>query len=101
MASIEKVMKGPTDFDYFRAASYLNLVDKDLKTALQYIQVASKGENPTFSLLRREVTILAKLGRYTEAIKAAQLSNEKAREVDNIDVIKLNDKSIIEWKEKI
>lgn len=102
MSSIAKAMNGqPSDFDYFRAASYLYSVDQDLNKALAYIQIASHGENPTFFFLRREATILAKLGRYQEAIHAAEQSTDLAEKVENIDVIKLNDKSILEWKEML
>lgn len=101
MASINKVMDGPTDFDYFNAASYLNSVDQDLETALKYIQVASKGEKTTFFFLLRESTILAKLGRYREAIQAAKKSNELAETAGNIDAIKINNTSIKEWESKL
>jgi len=101
MASIDKVMKGPNDFDYFYAASYLYSVEQDMETALKYIQVASHGSNPTFFFARREATILAKLGRYKEAIAAAMRSNELGKKVGNIDVVKLNDQSIAEWKAKM
>ena len=101
MANINKVMNGPSDFEYFRAASYMYSVDEQLELALEYIQKASNGERPTFFFSRREATILAKLGKYKEAIKAAQRSNELAQDVGNIDVIKLNDKSIKEWTDKL
>jgi len=101
MKDINKIMSGPSDIDRFYAASYLYSADVDLKRALAYIQVATKGDKPTFFYARREATILAKLGKYQEAIEAAEASTKLAEKVGNIDVIKLNNESIKEWKMKV
>ncbi len=97
MASIEKTLAGPTTFDYFRAALYLHESGKDLDTALDYIQKATKGDNPRFFQVHREALILADLGRKTEAISAAKRSLALAKKAGNDDFVRLNEQSIKEW----
>ncbi len=97
MAGIEKMLAGPSSFDYFRAALYLHERGQDLNTALQYIQKATKGENPRFFQVHREALILADLGRKAEAIAVAKKSLELSKKAGNDDFIRLNEKSIKEW----
>ncbi|MEW7289320.1 DUF2911 domain-containing protein [Aquimarina sp. 2304DJ70-9] len=97
MASIEKTLAGPTTFDYFRAALYLHESGKDLDTALEYIQKATKGNNPRFFQVHREALILADLGRKTEAITVAKRSLALAKKAGNDDFVRLNEESIKEW----
>ncbi|MBL0684506.1 DUF2911 domain-containing protein [Aquimarina mytili] len=97
MANIEKVLAGPTTFDYYRAALYLHESGKDLNTALQYVQKATKADNPRFFQVYREALILADLGRKTEAIIAAKKSLELSKKAGNDDFVRLNEKLIKEW----
>lgn len=100
IASINKSMAGPSDFEYFQAASYLASNGTDQQQALEYIQMVTKGENPRFFHYRIEAVILAKLGQYDKAIKSAIKSNELAEKAGNIDAVKLNNSSIEEWMAK-
>ncbi|WP_299220867.1 DUF2911 domain-containing protein [uncultured Aquimarina sp.] len=97
MASIEKTISGPTDFEYFQAALYLHEAQTDLDKALTYIQKATKGKNPLFFQVYREALILADLDRKTEAITAAKRSLELSKKAKNKDFIRLNEKNIKKW----
>lgn len=99
LANIDRVIAGPSIFDYFFAATYLHESGEDLPRALSYIQKATQSETPRFFFSRREALILADLGRKPEAIVAAQRSMELAKEVGNADVVRMNERSIREWKE--
>lgn len=100
MASIEKMLAGPTAGDYYRIGVYYHDSGRDLKTALEYVQKATKGDNPRFWQLRRESLILADLKMYKEAVDVAQKSLELAKEAENEDYVKMNTNSIAEWSKK-
>lgn len=100
MESIEKVMAGPSNNDYYNAASYFHSSGKDLEQALEWIQKATKVDNPKFWQVRRESLILADLGRTKEAIEAAKKSKSLAEEAGNADYVKMNEQSIKEWMAK-
>ena len=97
MADIEKTMAGPGGGDYYTAASYYFKNDRDLDQALEWIQKATHVDEPRFWQVRREAEILAKLGRYKEAIEVAEKSRELARAADNADYIKINNQNIKKW----
>lgn len=97
MASIDRVLSGPTAGDYYTAGSYLHNSGKDLEKALMYVQKATHGESPKFWQVRQESLILAKLGRKAEAIAAAKKSLELAKTAGNDDYVRMNEKSIKEW----
>lgn len=100
MASIDKVMAGPSLADYFNAGSYLHDSGKDLNKALEWVQKATKTAEPKFWQVRREALILADLGRTKEAIEAAELSKKLAMEAGNDEYVKMNEESIAEWSKK-
>lgn len=97
MADIKRVMSGPSQNDYFAAASYYHESGKDLKKALEYIQKATHTDEPRFWQVRREALILADLGMKKEAIEAAKKSMKLAEEAGNEDFVRMNKKSIEEW----
>lgn len=97
MTRINQVMKGPSSFDYFNAASYLSQSNMDLPLALTYIQKATSNDNPRFFFYRIEATILAKMKRYKEAIEAAKKSIILAKKSGNVDAVLLNKRSIHDW----
>lgn len=100
MANIDRVLAGPSAGDYYTAANYYHSAGKDLNKALMWIQKATKVDNPRFWQVRREALILADLGRYQEAIKAAQLSHDLAEKAGNADYVKMNKDSIAMWSKK-
>jgi hypothetical protein len=97
MASIDKVLAGPTPGDYFAAGSYLHDSGKDLNKALEYVRKATMVEKPAFWQVRKESLILADMGRKADAIAAAKKSLALATEAKNKDYITMNEKSIAEW----
>lgn len=100
MANINRVMAGPSEGDYYAAATYYHEAGKDLKQALTWVQKATKVASPKFWQVRRESLILADLGMKKEAIAAATQSLNLAKEAKNDDYIKMNEQSIAEWTKK-
>ncbi len=100
MASIEKVMNGPTANDYFAAGSYYHDAQKDNKKALEWVNKAieMQGENSAFWMLRKKSLIQADLGMKKEAIATARQSMELAKKANNADYVKMNEDSIKEWE---
>lgn len=98
MASIEKVMNGPTANDYFAAGSYYHDSGKDSKKALEWVNKAieMQGEAP-FWMLRKKSLIQADLGMKKEAIATAKLSLAGAEKAGNADYVKMNKDSLKEW----
>ncbi len=104
MASIEKVLAGPTGNDYFSAAQYFYQADGDLKKALEYVNKAvssvKEGQDVPFWHLRLKSLIQAKLGDKAGAIATAKLSLAGAEKEKNDDYVKMNNDSIKEWSKK-
>jgi len=100
MASIDKVLAGPTPNDYYAAGSYYHASGKDLNKALEYVQMATNTDKPKFWQVRKESLILADLGRIPEAVKAANKSLQLAEAAGNADYVKLNKESIGVWSKK-
>lgn len=97
--SIEKTLAGPSMNDYYQAAAYNLMADKDLEQALEWINMAmEKGANEKFWMVRRKALIEAKLGKYKDAIASAKLSLELAEKAGNDDYVRMNEASIKEWK---
>lgn len=99
MANINQAMEGPSEFDYFFAATYLHESGKNIDKALEYIQKATKSEKPRFFFFRREALILADMNRKKDAILAARRSSELALSAGNQDFLRLNELSIKEWEQ--
>ncbi|WP_456377985.1 DUF2911 domain-containing protein [Lutibacter sp.] len=95
--SIDVIMSGPSESDYFQAATYYHTEGKDLKQALAWIKKATAGDDPEFWYLRRMSLIQADLGDKKGAIATAKKSLEGAKKANNADYIKMNEESIAEW----
>ena len=95
--SIDGVMNGPSNNDYFQAATYYHTEGKNLKQALTWMQEATKGDNPPFWHLRRMSLIQADLGDKAGAIATAKKSLAGAEKANNADYVKMNKESIAEW----
>ncbi len=97
MAGIKSTMAGPSAGDYMNAANYYSSAGKDINQAVTWAAKAvSMGSNQFFNL-RQYSLILAKAGKYTEAIAVAKESLTKSQEAKNNDYIKMNEASIKEW----
>lgn len=95
--SIEAVMAGPSGNDYFQAASYYHTEGKDLNKALEWMKLATTGDNPPFWYLRRMSLIQADMGDKKGAISTAEKSMAGAEKAGNTDYVKMNKESIAEW----
>lgn len=103
MAQIESFAKSPEASlanAYYQSASYYLNTKRDMKKALEWVDKALAVNPDFFWQYRTKALILAELGRYKEAIAAAQISTEKAKVAGNGDYPRMNDKSIAEWKGK-
>ncbi|MBK9107839.1 MAG: DUF2911 domain-containing protein [Saprospiraceae bacterium] len=96
IASIDKVLAGPTSNDYYNAARYYFDTKKDQNLALQWAHKSNE-MGATFWKLRLESLILAGLGRKIEAIEIAQKSKALSIEANNDEYVKMNERSIQEW----
>lgn len=101
MASIDKVMAGPTSNDYFSAAQYLYQSNGDLTKALAYANKATElNKDKPFWMYRVKSLIQAKMGDKKGAVETAKTSLAMATEAKNADYVKMNNESIAEWSKK-
>lgn len=101
MASIDKVMNGPSSQDYFSAAQYLYQSNGDLTKALAYANKATElNKDKPFWMYRLKSLIQAKTGDKKGAIETAKTSLAMATEAQNADYVKMNNESIAEWSKK-
>lgn len=104
LASINKVLAGPTAGDYFSSAQYFYQSNGDLNKALEYVNKAislvKAGTDVPFWHLRLKSLIQGKLGDKAGAIATAKLSLAGAEKEKNDDYIKMNNDSIKEWSKK-
>jgi hypothetical protein len=104
MASINKVLAGPTAGDYYSSAQYLFSTETDLNKALEYVNKAvglvKAGDDVPFWHLRLKSLIQAKLGDKAGAIATAKQSLAGAEKAKNNDYVKMNNDSIKEWSKK-
>ncbi len=101
MASIEKVLRGPTANDYYSAANFLFQSNTDIAKSLVYVNKSLElSKDKPFWFLRLKSLIQAKQGDKSGAIETAKLSLEAAEEAKNQDYVKMNRDSIAEWSKK-
>ena len=101
MASIDKVLAGPSAGDYFSAAQFYYQANGDLTKALTYVNKALElnKQNP-YWYTKLKSLIQAKLGDKKGAIETARMSLEAAKIAKNNDYIKMNEDNILEWSKK-
>jgi len=100
-ASIVQTLSGPSANDYYRAADYYHTAGKDMKKALEWINIyLEKTPDPQFWVLRKKSLIQAELKDYKGAIATAKLSLEKSLAAKNNDYVRMNEASIAEWNKK-
>jgi regulator of sirC expression with transglutaminase-like and TPR domain len=85
---------------YYQASSYLYGAKKKMEMALDYATKAVELRPDTYWMHRNRALILAELGNYKEAVKAAEESTKYAVEMGNENYPKMNAASIAEWKKK-
>ena len=97
MKSIEKTLAGPSNGDYFAAGTYMARAGVDNEKALMYIRKATESDDPKFWQVKQESEILAKMGKYKEAIKKATQSLALAEKAENANYIRMNKENIAKW----
>lgn len=97
-ASIVKTMNGPSDRDYYGAASYYLASGENLEEALEYIEkaVEIRGDE-AYWYLRKQALIQFELGQKKAAIETAKRSLASAEKAGNKGYVQMNQKSIEEW----
>jgi hypothetical protein len=103
MAQIqEKVINGQNVAPnvYAAAANYYLETDRDPKMALDWINKATEKEAP-FWLLHAKAKIQAKNKDFAGAVQTAEQSIQAARQANNEDYVRMNEKLIMEWKPQI
>ena len=96
-ANIKQVMAGPSQNDYYAAASYYEQNDKNLETALKYVNKAIDMGYKRYWTVGTKSNILSKLGKKAEAISAAKMSAKLASEAGNQGWVKTMEKNIMAW----
>jgi tetratricopeptide (TPR) repeat protein len=100
LASIKKVMAGPTANDYHAAAKYYLDEKIDDKQALEWVDKAIATRPEAYWMLRTKSLILASLSMYSEAIKTAEQCLKLAEaDGDSAYVIQCKN-SIADWKKR-
>lgn len=84
---------------YFQAASYYLETNRDMKQALEWINIATKTD-PKFYQLHVKAKIQVQLGDCKGAIETANKSIELAKEAKNDEYVKMNEKLINDCKKK-
>lgn len=82
---------------YFQAATYYYETDRDLNKALEWVNKTLE-VNQAYWILHLKAKIQAKMKDFKNAITSAEGSIAKAKEANNEDYVKLNEKAIAEWK---
>ena len=97
--SITKVMGGPSANDYYSSAKYYYTKEIDKEKALEWINAAVEIRGASaYWMTKMQAEILAWNGDYTKAIETAQISMKMAESKGNNDYVRMNEKSIAQWK---
>jgi len=101
MASIDKIMAGPSAGDYFSAAQFYLQSNGDMTKALTYVNKALELNKATpYWYTKLKSLIQAKLGDKKGAIETAKISLAAAKIAKNNDYVKMNEDNIAEWSKK-
>ena len=100
--NIERVLNGPSAWDYYNAAEHNRRAKKDLGQALIWINTAiEKGlEEDYLWFYRKKSLIEADLNDFKAAITSANVALKYAQIANNTDYVKMNTTSIKEWTNK-
>ncbi len=101
MADIQTQLDGPSANTYYSAARYYFEEKKDMKKALEWVNMSLSKGGDKFWILRLKANIQAELGMYKDAIATAERSTTLAKAEGNADYPRMNEKSIAEWKKKM
>ncbi|MFA0963888.1 DUF2911 domain-containing protein [Roseivirga sp. BDSF3-8] len=97
MAQIDRAMKNPEASlanMYFQSANYYYSHDKDMDKALEWVNKAVDMRQDAFWMMHLKAKIQAEMGKKKEAIATAKKSMEVAKQANNMDYVRLNEKLI-------
>jgi tetratricopeptide (TPR) repeat protein len=100
---IENYMKNPmasVGNNYSQAANFYLQNDKDLDSALEWINKSIEINPNAFWNIQTKARILGKMERYPEAIEAAKQSSEVAKAAQNSAYVEANQKLIDDWSKQ-
>lgn len=97
----EKINDNPTAQTYYEAARYLQEQQVDYPAALSYLNKAIETEGDTYYFHRVKSLVEAALKDYPSAIKSAEKSLKISKELEKDEFVRMNEKNIILWKEKL
>ncbi len=101
LASINRIIAGPTGTDYYSAASFYLETGKDIKQAKTWVDMAVEKNPNAYWMWRTKSLIEAKMGDKTTAIESAKKSLALATAAPNPDYVRLNKISLEEWGVKM
>ncbi|MDC6351904.1 DUF2911 domain-containing protein [Zeaxanthinibacter sp. PT1] len=88
----------PTAQTYYEAGRYLQEQQKDLSTALQYLENAIEMGGDTYYFYRVKSLVQAALGKYSQAIISAKRSMELAAAEGKDEFVRMNRANIANWE---
>jgi len=97
----KKLSKNPTAQTYYEAARYLQEQQLDYPIALQYLNKALEIGGDTYYFHRVKSLVEAALGDYASAIESAEKSLKISEELEKDEFVRMNEKNITLWKEKL
>ena len=101
LASINRIMSGPSAGDYYSAATFYVESGKDISQAYEWINKAVEKNPNAYWMWRRKSLIEAQMGAKDKAIMSAKKSLELATAAPNPDYVRLNKISLEEWGVKM
>jgi hypothetical protein len=94
----EKLLNSPTAQTYYEIARYYQEQGFLQVKSLGYIDLALNLGGDTYYFHRVRSLLLADLEKYSEAIKAAEISSKLASKENKDEFVRLNTNNIKEWK---
>ncbi|MBX2989822.1 MAG: DUF2911 domain-containing protein [Bacteroidetes bacterium] len=101
MAAIKRTMENPLAAaanNYYQSASYYYSTNRELKTALEWVDKSLDINKNPYWVWRLKSQIQAALKDYKGAIVSAEMSKERAKAAGNEQFVKINEAAIAEWK---
>ena len=97
-SAFKKMMAGPSNGQYYAMGNYIASTGENLEKALEYVQKLTHTDAAMPWHMHAEAQILAKMGKYKQAIEVAMKSKKKAQEIKNAGYVRINENAIAEWK---
>lgn len=97
----KQLVENPTAQTFYEAARYLQEQDRDHERALDYLKKALHLGGDTYYAHRVKSLVEAALGDYESAIQSAQKSLKIASVLEKDEFVRMNEKNIKYWREKL